>query len=167
MKRLAIGALVLVSAAGFALGQRIEPAKMRVNGVGLDSTLIQVKKALGKPVHEGKATNEECAGGREKEVTWAGATFHFMDAIDPKKKVFQVVGFDIISPSYTVSGIKVGDTEHNVRRRLGTKFTRAKDDETGADVWSYEFTDPESPGFTSIYFARGKVVKISTAYMVC
>ena len=166
MKMAAIGALGLVLTVT-TLGQSTEPAKLKINGIGLDSTLAKVKKVLGKPVKEGKAANEECAGGREKEVTWSGASFHFMDAIDPRTKAFQVVSFEITSPKYIVSGIKIGDTEHNVRRHLGTNFTRTRDDETRADVWMYEFTDPESPGITNVYMVRGKVVKITSAYQVC
>lgn len=158
---------MLVSAAGFALGQRIEPAKVRVNGVGLDSTYAQVRKAFGRPSKDPKPTREECIGGRERLTEYNGASFYFMDGDSKDGKTFEVKSFTVTSPKYVVSGIKVGDTGFNVRRRLGTKFTKTKDDETGADVWSYEFPESGNPGFTTIYIVRGKVVKISSAYMVC
>ena len=166
MRSVTLGTLGLILAATIS-AQTTNPAKLRISGIGLDSTFAQVKRALGKPVKEGKATDEQCAGGREKELAYSGAKFHFMDAVDPRKKTFLLVGFEITSSDYTISGIKVGDTEHNVRRRLGTKFTKSPDDETGADQWQYEFTDPNSPGVTNVYISRGKVVKIESAYSVC
>jgi hypothetical protein len=166
MRFATIGALGLILAASIN-AQTTNPARLKINGIGLDSTLAQVKKALGKPVKEGKATNEECAGGREKEVSWAGASFWFMDGDSRDRKTFQLVGFEVTSPKYTVSGIKVGDTELNVRRRLGTKFETQKDEETGADIWIYMFPESGDPGSTSIHISRGKVTKISSAHMVC
>ena len=68
---------------------------------------------------------------------------------------------------YSVSGIKVGDTEHNVRRHLGTKFTKTDDPETGTDIWTYDFPESGNPGSTSIYISRGKVTKIISAQQVC
>ena len=147
--------------------QTTDPSKLKINGIGLDSTFAQVTKALGKPTKDGKATREECIGGREKMVEFDGASFYFMDGDSKNRKTFEVKSFTVTSPKYSVSGIKVGDTEHNVRRRLGTKFTKTDDPETGADVWTYEFPESADPGFTTIYITRGKVTKISSAHQVC
>lgn len=166
MRLATIGALGLILTAA-VFGQTTDPAKLRVKGIGLNSTLSQVKKAFGKPRVDGKPEREECAGGRYKKVEYNGAMFDLMDAVDPKKRTFQVVSFEITSPNFSVSGIKVGDTEHNVRRHLGTNFTKTKDEESGDDQWQYEFTDPDNPGVTNIYISRGKVVKIVSSYLVC
>ena len=165
MRFATIGALGLMLAAS-AFSQTSNPAKLKVNGVGLDSTFAQVTKALGKPKKDGKATKEECIGGREKMVEFDGASFYFMDGDSKNRKTFEVKSFTVTSPKYSVSGIKIGDTEHNVRRRLGTKFSKSDDPETGADIWTYDFPD-ETPGSTSIYIHRGKVIKITSAYQVC
>lgn len=162
-----IGALGLVAVfATVGLGQTVDPAKLKVNGVGLDSTYAQVVKALGKPVKNGAAKDEGCIGGLEKEVEFAGASFYFMDGDSKGGKTFEVKAFDVTSPKFVVSGLKVGDTELAVRRRLGSKFVK-QDDESGAVVWSYEFPESGDPGSTSIYIKRGKIVKIAVAAMVC
>ncbi len=166
MRMITIGALGLVLAAT-AFGQTTNPAKLKINGIGLYSTLAQVTKALGKPTKDGKATKEGCIGGREKTVEFDGASFYFMDGDSKNGKTFEVKGFEVTSSKYVVSGIKVGDTELNVRRRLGTKFTKSKDDESGADIWTYDFPESEDPGSTSIHITRGKVTKITSAHQVC
>ena len=166
MRMISIGALGLVLAAS-AFAQTTNPAKLKINGIGLYSTLAQVTKALGKPTKDGKASREECIGGREKMVEFDGASFYFMDGDSKNRKTFEVKSFTITSAKYSVSGIKVGDTEHNVRRRLGTKFTKSDDPETGTDVWTYDFPESGDPGSTSIYISRGKVVKITSAHQVC
>jgi len=166
MRLVTLGTLGLLLAAAIS-AQTTSPARLKINGIGLDSTFAQVTKALGKPTKDGKATKEGCIGGREKTVDFDGASFYFMDGDSTNRKTFEVKSFSVTSSKYSVSGIKVGDTEYNVRRRLGTKFTKTKDDETGADVWSYEFPESEDPGFTTIYISRGKVTKISSAHMVC
>ena len=168
MKMTTMGTLGLVLTV-FAIGasaQAVNPAKLKVNGIGLDSTYSQVVKALGKPISDGKPTREECIGGREKSVKFDGATFYLMDGDSPNRKTFEVKSFDITSSKYSVSGIKIGDTELTVRRRLGTKFEK-QDAEPGGDVWSYQFDDQNNPGSTSIYISKGKVTKITSGYMVC
>ena len=166
MRLITLGTLGLILAATIS-AQTTNPAKLKINGIGLDSTLAQVTTALGKPTKDGKATKEGCIGGREKTVEFDGASFYFMDGDSKNRKTFEVKGFTVTSAKYSVSGIKVGDTEHNVRRRLGTKFTKSDDPETGADVWTYEFPESADPGFTTIDLTRGKVTKISSAHHVC
>ena len=166
MRLVTLGTLGLILAASI-YAQTTNPAKLKINGIGLDSTFAQVTKALGKPKSDGKATREECIGGREKTTEWEGATFYFMDGDSRNKKTFEVKSFEITSAKYSVSGIKVGDTEHNVRRHLGTKFTKTDDPETGTDIWTYDFPESGNPGSTSIYISRGKVTKITSAHRVC
>jgi hypothetical protein len=168
MRFASIGALGLLLAAGIS-AQTTNPAKLKFNGIGLDSTLAQVKKALGKPKMDGKPTEEGCIGAREKFVEYDGVKFYMMDGDSKDGKTFEVKNFTVTSPKYTVSGIKVGDTELNVRRRLGTKFTKSDDkyETPGVTVWSYEFPETGNPGFTTIHISRGKVIKISSAQMVC
>lgn len=166
MRMISIGALGLVLATT-AFGQTTNPAKLKINGIGLYSTFAQVTKALGKPVKNNKPTPEGCIGGREKNVEYDGASFYFMDGDSKDGKTFEVKGFNLTSLKYVVSGIKVGDTEHNVRRRLGTRFTKSDDPETGADIWTYEFPESGDPGWTTIYISRGKVTQIASAHQVC
>ncbi len=167
MKLATIGALGLIFAASIQ-AQTTNPAKVKFNGIGLYSTLAQVKKALGKPKMDGKPQEEGCIGAREKYVEYDGASFYLMDGDSKDGKTFEIKTFSVTSPKYVVSGIKVGDSELTVRRRLGTKFTRSEDDETpGGTVWSYEFPETGDPGWTTISFHRGKVTEISSRHQVC
>lgn len=163
-----MGAFALVIAASYAcFGQTVPPGKLRLNGVGLGSTHSEVVKALGKPVKETKPVREECTGGREKSAIYRGASFQFMDGDSEDGKTFEVVSFEVTSAAYSVSGIRVGDTQFTVRRVLGTKFTRDTGDSPGTTVWTFEIGEKDGPGFTNVTFRKGKVVSISSAYAVC
>src|SRR4051812_14722227 len=74
-----ISILVLLFAAASAFPQTVNPAKLKINGIiGLDSTYAQMIQAFGKPAHETKPQHEECTGGNEKTVKYAGLEFYFM-----------------------------------------------------------------------------------------
>jgi hypothetical protein len=159
---------VLAVAAASAAAQTVNPARLKINGsIGLDSTYAQIVKSLGKPVKETKAVHEECAGGREKTVKYAGLELGLMDAASRDGKTFELVSFDVTSARYTVSGIKVGDTEAMVRAKLGKKFTIDKDAAKGETSWTYEMSDSEGPGQTIITFKNGKVTSIGSSLMMC
>ena len=159
---------VLTVAAASAPAQALNPARLKINGaVGLDSTYAQIVKSLGKPVRETKAVNEECAGGREKSVKYAGLELGLMDAASKDGKTFELVSFEVTSAKYTVSGLKVGDTEATVRAKLGKKFTVDKDAAKGETSWTYEMSENDGPGQTTITFKKGKVNSISSALMMC
>jgi hypothetical protein len=155
----ALGAVLVI--AGACFGQ-LDPGDLKFNGVGLGSTYGQVVKALGKPSSETKPMREECIGGREKSAKYQGASLVFMDEVG---KTFKVMAFDVTSPKYVVSGIKVGDTQLTVRRVLGSKFTSEPEAASGSTTWTYEM-DGET-GSTRIKFKKGKVVEISSGYLVC
>ena len=162
MKVTTLGALgVVLVMAGACFGQ-LDPGKLRFNGVGLESTYGQVVKALGKPSRETKPVREECIGGREKSATYEGASLTFMDE---GKKTFKVMAFEVTSPKYAVSGIKVGDSQLTVRRVLGTKFANDSKAAEGTTTWTYEM--PGDTGSAMITFKKGKVVSIGSSDLVC
>jgi hypothetical protein len=159
---------VLAVAAASASAQALNPARLKINGaVGLDSTYAQIVKSLGKPVKETKAVHEECAGGREKTVKYAGLDLGLMDAASKDGKTFELVSFEVTSAKYTVSGLKVGDTEATVQAKLGKKFTIDKNTAKGETSWTYEMNDNDGPGETTITFKNGKVTNISSSLMMC
>jgi hypothetical protein len=159
---------LMAVAAMAAAAQTVSPARLKINGaVGLDSSYAQIVKSLGKPVKETKAVHEECAGGREKTVKYAGLELGLMDAASKDGKTFELVSFNVTSSKYTVSGLKVGDTEAAVRAKLGKKFTVDKDAAKGETYWIYEMSDRDGPGQTTISFKNGKVNGISSALMMC
>jgi len=159
---------VLAIAAMPAAAQSVNPARLKINGtVGLDSSYAQIVKSLGKPVKETKAVHEECAGGREKTVRYAGLELGLMDAASKDGKTFELVSFNVSSAKYTVSGIKVGDTEAMVRTKFGKKFTIDKDAAKGETYWTYEMSDRDGPGQTTVTFKNSKVIEISSSLMMC
>jgi hypothetical protein len=157
----ALGVLLAVAASG-ALGQTTDPGRLRINGVGLESTYAQVIKALGKPVKDGKATHEECIGGHEKTVDYAGLKIYLMDE---GEKVFKVEGLTVTSSHWLVSGIRVGVRPAAVKAKFGTKYTVNRRTDNGGLVWQYDFDGGE--GTTTVIFKGGKVTEISTAFQVC
>lgn len=167
MKRLiATLALVLLTAAA-TLAQAVNPAKLKINGVGLDSTYSQVTKALGRPAKDGRPTREECIGGREKTVDYAGLSLYFMDGDSRGGKTFEVKSFSVTSAKWVVSGVRVGDTQATVKAKFGSKYTVDRRTDNGGLAWDYEMNDKDGPGTTTIIFKGGKVVEISSAYQVC
>jgi hypothetical protein len=164
--------LILLAAAilagpALASAQTSNPSKLRLRGIGLDSTFAQVVKALGKPRKDGPATDESCAGGKEKDVEYDGVSFHFMNGVSKKGKVFEMVSFTVTSPKYVVSGVKIGDSAAAVRRIFGKKFSTDKDPDTGETIWLYSMSDREGPGTTVFRFKNGKLSAISSDYLVC
>jgi hypothetical protein len=150
------------------ISAQVNPARLKINGlVGLDSTYAQVVKALGKPASETKASMEQCTGGYEKTVEYAGAQFYFMNGTSRDGKTFEVESFIVNSPKWTVSGVKVGDSEAVVKRKFGGRFTVGKDPETGARMLTYEMGERSGPGQTTVTFKNGKVTKISSTFLVC
>jgi hypothetical protein len=166
-KVISILALVLLTA-GTSFAQRVDPAKLKINGlVGLNSTYAQVVKALGKPAKDGKATHEECTGGREKTLDYAGLTLHLMDSDSKGGKTFEVKGFFVTSARWTVSGVRVGDTPAAVKAKLGSKYTVNRRTDNGGLVWEYDMGDTVGPGTSTIIFKKGKVVEIGSAFQMC
>jgi hypothetical protein len=159
---------LMAIAVATAAGQTANPARLKINSsIGLDSTYAQIVKSLGKPVKETKAVHEECAGGREKTVKYLGLELGLMDAASKDGKTFELVSFTVSSAKYTVSGIKVGDTEATVRAKFGKKFTVDKDAAKNETSWTYEMSDNDGPGQTTITFKNGKVTSISSSLMMC
>jgi hypothetical protein len=155
--------------AGSLFGQAVDPAHVKVNGrIGLNSSYAQVVKLLGKPSKETKPQKEECVGGHEKTVEYPGLTFLFMDGPSRAKKTYLVMSFDVTSPKYTVSSVKIGDGEALVKQKLGRNFTIDTDRDNGNTVWTYEIGERAGgPGWTSITFKKGKVVSIGSSFTVC
>jgi hypothetical protein len=155
---------MLVLAAASPQAQTVDSTKLKINGViGLSSTYQQVVKALGNPASETSPRMEQCTGGHEKTVRYAGLTFYFMNGISRDGKTFEVEGFMVSSPKWPVSGAKVGDTEAVIRRRFGSRFAVGKDPQTGAKTWSYE----KDESTTTVAFKNGKVVSITSSFQVC
>jgi len=159
---------LLFAPAGSALSQNVNPEKLKINGIiGLDSTYAQMIQSLGKPAHETKSQHEECTGGNEKTVKYAGLEFYFMDGTTMKGKTFRVMSFSVTAPKYTVSGVKLGDTEAVVKSKFGKRFSVDKDIVKGETTWIYEISDRDGPGQSTVTFKNGRVTAMGSSYTVC
>lgn len=166
--RLLIFVVTTCGLAAMALGQTVNPAKLKINGkIRLDSTYAQVVSAFGRPVKETLPGPEECTGGNEKKVEFRGLIFYFMDAASRSRKTYLVMGFDVTSPKFTVSGVKMGDSEAIVRQKFGRKYTADTDRDKGETVWRYKIGGKDGSTLTTVIFKKGKVVNIGSAYLVC
>lgn len=163
--RFFIFAVIIAASASMSSAQKSDPAKMSFKGIKVGSTYAQVVKALGKPKTDGPAKDEGCIGFQEKEVEYDGVSFYMMNGDSKGRKTFEVKSFTVTSDKYVVSGIRVGDDENSVRIKLGRGYVESDDDEMeGARVWSYEF---DAPGYTTIKFKDGKVISISSMWLIC
>jgi hypothetical protein len=90
-----------------------------------------------------------------------------MDGDSPGGKTFMVMSFDVSSTKWTVSGLKIGDSEAAVRSKFGRRYTADTDAATGEKIWHYEIGERDGPGWTTVTFKNGKVVNIGSAYTVC
>jgi hypothetical protein len=171
VRHMSMTRLITISALGLLLAAsafaQVDPAKLKVNGIGLDSTYARVLRALGKPSRDGRPVEEGCIGGREKTVEYAGLKLYFMDGDSKGGKTFEVKSFWVTSPKWVVSGIKVGDTQAAVKAKFGSKYTVDRRTDGGGLAWHYEMNETTGPGTTTIIFKNGKVTEIGSAYQVC
>ena len=159
--------LIVVFTFDTVSGQTVNTARIKFKGVGLDSTYVQVVKALGKPQTEEAAKDEGCIGAHEKSVEYSGISFYFMDGDSKDGKTYEVKAFELTAPGYLVSGIKFGDTPATVRKKYGRKYTVDATREPGEITWLYAMNDRDGPGTTRVVFKNGKVWMIASAYQVC
>jgi hypothetical protein len=131
----------------------------KVNGLGLSATYKEVVAKFGKPTTDRIYKVNECIGDRTRTLRYPG----LMIEMDEQSGTFHVFSFEITSPKYDVSGVKIGDTPATVQRRFGTKKRTV---ENPGPLWYYEMPD-ENPGSTNFHFRRGKLVKIQATYMMC
>ncbi len=163
----AVAFSILAFSVDAASAQPANTARIKLKGIGLDSTYAQIVKALGKPANEDIAKEEGCIGGREKSIKYAGISFYMMDGDSKGGKTFEVKAFELTAPGYLVSGIKIGDTPATVLKKYGRKYKVDTEREPGEITWFYEMNDRYGPGTTAVVFKNGKVMKISSAYQVC
>ena len=153
-------ALLLVTAAvSFA---QVDPAKLKVNGlIGLTSTHAQVVQVFGRPTKDGKPKFAACIGGHEKTVDYAGLGLYFADIRDGK--TFELASFTVTSAKWVVSGVRVGDSQAVVKAKFGKKYAVDRVARSGNISWGYDDADIT----TIVVFKKGKVVEISSGYMMC
>jgi hypothetical protein len=156
--------LVLFCGAGPVFSQTPINAGLKVNGVALGATREEVIKKLGKPVSQSKRKADECVGGTEITLNYPGLKLQLWDDPENPKK-FTVGFFEVTSAKWNASGSRVGDASAAVKKTFGT--ASSKDSDGGRSVWYYEMNEEDGPGTSNFEFRGGKVVKITTAWLMC
>lgn len=137
-----------------------------VNGIALGASYFEVVRKFGKPASEKKRKADECVGGTEMTLRYPGIKFLLWDDPgDPKK--FSVGWFEVTSAKWSVSGARVGDTTAAVKKRFGTRSQEEPAKRNQPLIWYYELNPEVSPGSTSFSFRGGKVVSISSMWLMC
>lgn len=157
-------AIILLSFTGTALSQVSTAEGLKVNGVAMGDSYQQVVRKLGKPTRQSKRTADECVGGTQMTLSYPGLKLRLWDEADDPKK-FTVGWFEVKSAKWNVSGTKVGQTSSAVRKLLGKPATVQT--ENGLNVWFYDMDEEKGPGSTSLTFRGGKVVSISSMWLMC
>ncbi len=138
---------------------------LRINGIGLNSTLSKVKATFGKPVSEKKTkvNDDECVG-RVTFVTlnYTGLRIELMG--NEKGKNLRVISMKISSSKWKVGGtIALGATQAQVQNKFGKPFDIQTD--TGKEFVIYEQKgDEASANFT---FQNGKLIGINWSEFLC
>ena len=132
-----------------------------VDGVALGATYKEVVAKFGKPLRERTNKMDECIGDRTRVVEYPGLKFELAET----NGTFTVYNFELTSAKHEVSGVRVGDQAAAVQKRFGTRG-RKIEKSTGGTRWFYEMP-AENPGGTSVQFRAGRVVSISSSYMMC
>jgi hypothetical protein len=104
---------------------------------------------------------DECIGDRTRMVNYPGLSFELAET----DGTFTVYAFEVKSPKYDVSGVKVGTPLAAVQKRFGS-VRRTVEKEKYGPRWFYDMTE-DNPGGTNFYFRNGKVFSISVSYMMC
>jgi hypothetical protein len=166
MTKLLLLLAVLLLALSSAHSQTGAPAKkgLTVNGVGLGATYKEVVRKLGKPVRTLGGKADECIGGKKLSLHYAGLK---LELFEEGKNRFTVGSFDVTGTKWSISGVKVGASETAIRQRFGKSDTGGPDEDTGQPVWYYEIDEESGPGNSNFYFRNGKVVRISSYYLMC
>ena len=134
---------------------------LRVGGVGLGSTEAQVLRRLGAPRAIEKGEENACGGGWEKTFRYDGLSLVLLS--DENGADYDVIGVEVTSAAWTVSGLKIGAHRAAVRARFGASLEAA--DDGGLERWSY--VNWGNDGFAGFYFAAGKLVRISWQSNLC
>jgi len=138
-----------------ASAQRID---LQVNGVEVGATEAIVVQKLGKPSSRKKGGIVPCHDGETLlTLRYPGLVLELAEDINGNFTVFTVT---VTSPKWSVSGISVGASVEDVRKKFGSgKLTKEK----GLVYLSYYITD----GYANFVFQNNKLVKVDWELNLC
>jgi hypothetical protein len=131
---------------------------LQVNGVGIGATEATVVQKLGKPSSRKKGGIVPCyAGDVLLTLRYPGLVLELSDDLDGKLTVFTAT---VTSPKWSVSGIHIGASVEDVRKKFGNgKLTN----EEGLEYLSYYITD----GYANFVFRNNKLIEVNWELNLC
>lgn len=162
MRKLLPILLLLITAAGtYAQAQQVDIRKVMVSGVGLEADHATVIKKLGKPSEDTTIEDNPCIGGKARHLKYPGLEVELHEDMDNGK--FFAARVVIDSAQWNVSGVKVGSTLAEVKRKFGRGSTE-KGENPGETIQAY--TDRDE-GQLVFELRNGKIVKIYFQFFSC
>lgn len=159
-KLLPILLLLIASAGAYAQAQQVDIRKVMVSGVGLEADHATVIKKLGKPSEDKTTGDNPCLGGKARQLKYPGLEVELHEDENGKFFTAKVV---IESSQWNISGIKVGSTLAEVKRKFG-RGTTENGEKRGETVHSYSDRDE---GQLVFELRSGKVTKIYFQFFSC
>ena len=130
---------------------------LQVNGVGIGATDTEVILKLGKPTSRKKGRMNECVGGEPLTLRYPGLVLELSEDMDDK---FTVLTVTVTSPKWSVSGISIGASVNQVRKKFGdSKLTKEK----GLEYLNYSISD----GYANFVFRKKTLVEIYWELNLC
>ncbi len=155
MKRLTLLFLFIIS----PLAVSSQNNELQVKGIKVGTYYSTVIKKLGKPLSFKKNGEYPCDSGVIRTARYNGLIIDFIES-DLKKKDFIVATMQVTSSRWSVLGVRIGDNLKTVKTKFGLDKSRR---EEGFDVFGGYIND----GYSSFYFKRGKLIKISWELNPC
>lgn len=125
---------------------------LRIDGVGQGTTLKGVIGVLGQPLKSIKLPRNDCADARELKLEYEGLTLYLLD--DESGNGYRVYSFEVISPNWNVSGIRIGDRFERFEQTFGRSV-------------SGSYTTITYEGWIGLETQDGKLVSIFVETTLC
>jgi hypothetical protein len=151
--------LILFVAFVLSLPAPAQTIDLQVGGVEIGTTYPTVIQKLGKPVSKKKGGIVPCGSNDETLLTlrYRGLALELTEGLSGKFFVFTA---KVTSPKWSVSGIRVGASVEDVKKKFGSgELTKEK----GLEYLSYYITD----GYANFVFQNNKLVKVDWELNLC
>ena len=135
--------------------------ELQINGIKLGTSESVTLRKIGKPYEITQLEVNECANGFQKTMKFSGLTIDLLG--NDKGKDFEAYSFEVISPKWIVSGIRIGSDKNTLVSKFGEPLEKAE--ENGLQKWFY--VNKGNNGFANFYFQNNKLIRITWESTVC
>ena len=141
---------------------------LRIKSVGLGTSHALVLRHLGRPAaskRERILDPEEVCGPSYTLLVlrYEGAVIELNGDLNGRN--FEVVSIEVTSPKFLIApGIKIGMTEEQARSKIDGPPAEVRTD-SGSRILIY--VTKENLGGASLYFRKGRLVKVGWGYTMC